>query len=197
MFLNAPPLRRVGTWATAGLVLFLSAMVLKDWYFPRIEYFQVTPPPVVLRETKFSERVKTVTVKVPVQAKEPTEKQAKKLLPTIDLEKVHWTGEFEIPVAPDGGKVQTTIDKTTGQQQAHFQANDRSFFDLSGPAEIGLGAGLRFDQELQQVFAAYGQKDLARTGRVTWRARLDVEAYRSSTDVRVVPQATLWAVWRF
>lgn len=193
MFLNVPTVRRAGALLVAGLVLFLAAMVAKDWYFPRIEYFAVQPPPVVLTETRFSERIREVPVVRTVLVKDPSPSQREKIQarwPDLNLEKVDLLGELEVPPAPDGGKILSTLDKESGAPSLTFVPAARSFFGFGGKWEVSGGVSWG---QYGNSFPLRVSKELLRTGSVQWRA--EVETRFSAGEAQT--SATILGTWRF
>jgi hypothetical protein len=145
------------------------------------------------------QQAKTVipdTLKVPVPApkiiKVIEPRIVYKYLPTAQIapsEKAVATAE--IPDAPNGAKVLTTIDDS-GEARTQYQLNDAPWFALERGNELGVGCGISTSG--RQAASVHYRRDLFRIKDVHVTGQVEINAGRGDKT-----EGTTWlmANWRF
>lgn len=126
--------------------------------------YKFKPKPVVVVETRFSEKIRTVVKEVKVEVKEPTPKQQEKLEQKygLSLDGKDLLGEWQIPKTPYGGDAIIAVGPT-GRVEVVVKPKAKPFFELGGRRELGLGLG---QTSLGASWKVYYEQDLARVGPV-------------------------------
>lgn len=127
--------------------------------------YRFKPKPVVVTETKYSEKIRTVVKEVRVEVKVPTEAQKEKLEGRFGYKLgigEELLGEWNLPRAPYGGTTMVTV-KPDGTPTVVTVPNAQPFFELGGMREFGAEYGMT---SLGRSWQAFYHQDLLRVGPV-------------------------------
>jgi hypothetical protein len=185
---------RAVTYALLALVIVLSAGLIWEWYFPKVEYVQVQTP-VVMHETPRVGKLPKIVLERPVEVVAITTRVAEKINEKYNVEvgpaeeDDKLLTEVVVPMAPEGGSVAVVLEPD-GHIETVFVPKKTPFFRLGGPFEIGGGILATQDGLGGTVFIS---KELFRTGKAHWRLTGRVDATQLDTDFAV----SAVVVWRF